>query len=83
VLHVATKLHNYEAVQLLIQRQADIDALNGDGATPLILAAEVGDEVLVKFFLENGCNKNIKDKHSKSHKSLTKFTFSIMIDPSI
>jgi len=40
-----------EAIELLIEHGADIDAQNADGRTPLMLASQSGDEDLVDFLL--------------------------------
>jgi ankyrin repeat protein len=40
----------------LIKMGADINAANKDGITPLMLAAEAGDEILMQTLLEHGAD---------------------------
>lgn len=50
-----------EAIDLLIDHGADIDVQNADGRTPLMLAAQVGDDELIDYLLDYGADKLIKD----------------------
>ena len=52
----------FEAIDLLIEHGADIDAQNADGRTPLMLASVKGDTELVDYLLDCGAERNIKDK---------------------
>ena len=52
----------FEAIDLLIEHGADIDAQNADGRTPLMLASVKGDTELVDYLLDYGAERNIKDK---------------------
>ncbi|KAK3366315.1 ankyrin repeat-containing domain protein, partial [Lasiosphaeria ovina] len=47
----------YKAVvELLLEKGADIEAVDSDGRTPLYIAAERGHEAVVKLLLEKGAN---------------------------
>ncbi len=50
-------------IHFLLDRRADIDAVDHNGVTPLHLAAIMGDEYVeaVRMLLEHGANPNTKD----------------------
>lgn len=43
-------------IRLLLEKGADIEAIDLDGRTPLITAAEHGEETLVRLLLKNGAS---------------------------
>ncbi len=45
-----------EAVRLLLSRNADVNALDNDGITPLLIAAGRGDSALVHLLVEHGAD---------------------------
>jgi ankyrin repeat protein len=52
----------YESIaNLLIAKNANIDAKDHDGQTPLSLAIISGSEVMVKFLLARGANQEVED----------------------
>ncbi len=53
LLMTAAKTGNYEMVDFLIARGADVNAKNKDGLTPLGQAIEAGDTALVRTLVEN------------------------------
>jgi ankyrin repeat protein len=57
-LHVATTCRNRTAVELLLEKGADVDAVNGSGLTPLIIASRRNDIELVCLFLDRGADVN-------------------------
>lgn len=61
-LHFSIIQKNYEAVELLLESGAEIDAQNIDNRTPLMLAALAGDERLTAILLEYGANTDLKDQ---------------------
>jgi ankyrin repeat protein len=52
-----------EAVELLLDLGADIDAIDNHGMTSLIQAARCGHEKVVKILLTRGANAMVKDKN--------------------
>jgi ankyrin repeat protein len=57
-LHVATTCRNWTAVELLLEKGADVDAVNGSGLTPLIIASQMNDVELACLFLGRGADIN-------------------------
>lgn len=60
-LSVAIIQGNVDVAYLLIERGADIHALDGVYATPLIWASWLGESSIVKLLLEYGANPNVSD----------------------
>jgi len=56
-LHLASSWRNYEAVKLLVENGADINALNEGAGTPLTCAAVYGYEKIAKYLLSKGASK--------------------------
>jgi ankyrin repeat protein len=65
-LHAASGAGQEETVQELIHVGANINATNGSGETPLILAATQGHAGTVKKILEGGASVNVKSQKSKT-----------------
>lgn len=61
-LHYAVIRKKIDAIDLLVEHGADLDAQNADGQTPLMLAAKTGDEELIDVLLDYGADKLIQDK---------------------
>ena len=61
-LHFAIIQKNYEVIEFLLENEAEINAQNIDGRTPLMLAALSGDEKLTEYLLEFDADKTIRDK---------------------
>lgn len=55
-----------EAMQMLVQAGADINARDNDGMTPLILAASCGRPARVKALLELGADKTLQDNEGQT-----------------
>jgi ankyrin repeat protein len=51
---------------MLIESGIDFDSQNQDGRTALMLAAQMGDEQLVDYLLDIGCDKTISDASGKT-----------------
>ena len=64
-MHHSVIQKKFEAIELLIEHGADIDAQNADGRTSLMIASHAGDDNLVDFLLNYGAEKSIKDKAGK------------------
>lgn len=56
-------------VELIVSRDADLNAQNPEGKTPLIFAAKNGNLEMVKFLVSKGAHMNIKD--NKGARALT------------
>jgi ankyrin repeat protein len=49
------------SVQKLVKQNANIEAKDSDGATPLMRAVAVGDAAIVKFLLDRGAHADVRD----------------------
>lgn len=61
-LHLASSQGHLEVVKFLVDKGADIEAVNGRGFTPLQLASYGGHRQVVEFLLDKGANVNAKNK---------------------
>jgi len=68
-LHEAAQTGDVEKVKTLLDKGADINALDGDCMTSLCLASEHGFTFVVKLLIERGANVNIgcKDYYTPLH----------------
>ena len=66
---------NIDMVDILIKSGADIEDRDNDGNTPLCLAAINGDLKLVRFLLNAGANKDVKNHSGKTPRQLTRKKF--------
>jgi uncharacterized protein len=55
-LHSAVASRNLECCRMLIAAGADVNVKQGDGFTPLMEAAQVGDAMLVRLLLDAGAD---------------------------
>lgn len=60
-LHFAAAAGDLEIMDILLQHQAEINALAPGDLTPLMLAAREGMEDTVKLLLQRGANAELKD----------------------
>jgi ankyrin repeat protein len=60
-LHWAADDGSHEVLQLLINKHADIESRNNDGATPLLRACSSGRDKCIDILLENGANIEARD----------------------
>ncbi|MBX4262274.1 ankyrin repeat domain-containing protein [Clostridium estertheticum] len=67
-LHCAAQVKSLEIAILLINKGAIIDIQDKYGKTPLMVAISGynGDDTLIKFFLEHGASKELKNYHGVS-----------------
>ena len=61
-LHYACQLGDYESVEILIEKDALINAYSNNKRIPLHLAAYKGFPNIVEFLLKNGSDPNYKDE---------------------
>ena len=59
-LHEASSAGLLSTVQLLLNRDADVDATDNDANTPLLLAAKVGCDDIVTLLITAGCDVNAR-----------------------
>lgn len=60
-LHLALSVHNYDMMEFLLQKGADVDASDGCKITPLQLACFMGDEPAVEILLSAGASVTLTD----------------------
>merc|ERR1712166_61099 len=75
VLHRMAVDGDIDSVELLLQRGADVDSLDGDGRTPMLAAAATHtNNVLriVKMLIKKGAKKDACDKQNKNAYELAK-----------
>ena len=66
VLHLCAKLGNKHLLNFFLGKQiGNINELDDDGNTPLVLACYFGNEACTKLLLDNGADVNIKNKPLK------------------
>ncbi|RLV60165.1 ankyrin repeat domain-containing protein [Parashewanella curva] len=65
-LHHASKRGNYKLVSELVERGADVHALDDSNRTPLLYAAGIGCTTCIHLLLNSGANINHTDKQGKS-----------------
>jgi ankyrin repeat protein len=64
-LHGAAMIGNVDVARVLIDKgRADLNRQNLNGYTPLHVAAIGGKTVFVQFLLENGANRDLRDKRN-------------------
>lgn len=61
-LHIASRLGNVDIVMLLLQHNADLDAVTKDMYTPLHIAAKEGQDEVAAVLLEHGANNTAATK---------------------
>ncbi len=60
-LHAAVKRNDTAAVQQLLERGAEIDAMDADGLTPLMLACMNQQEENIRLLVQAGANTDAKN----------------------
>lgn len=59
-LHIAVRNNKVEFVKFLIERGAEVEAKDVNGATPLFISLEVDNLELAKYFVEKGADVNVE-----------------------
>ena len=65
-LMAAAARANVDAMRLLIENKADVNAKNAAGATALMAAASTGNPQAVGMLLEKGADPNVKTKRNET-----------------
>ena len=68
-LHVAVRKENTEFVQLLIEYKADVNLEAKNHGTPLAIASEIGNLIIIKILLNSGANPDPSLEHSPLKKA--------------
>ena len=63
---IAASRGNIEAMRLLIDRKADVNARNAAGGTALMAAAQTGRPQAVRLLLEKGADPNVRTKRNET-----------------
>ncbi|XP_072007198.1 uncharacterized protein [Engystomops pustulosus] len=65
-LHTCCRKRDVDIAKLLVEYGASVDVQNGEGQTPLHVAAWEGDEMTVKFLHQCKANPNLTDEMDRS-----------------
>lgn len=65
-LHIASVRGDMEAVSLLVELGADVNALGDLGQTPLHYAAIFGHEVVYNYLISKGASPDLKNEFGKT-----------------
>lgn len=64
-LHLAARRRDVDMVRILVDYGTNVDTQNGEGQTPLHIAAAEGDEALLKYFYGVRASASIADNQGK------------------
>lgn len=67
-LHLAARRRDVDMVRILVDYGTNVDTQNGEGQTPLHIAAAEGDEALLKYFYGVRASASIADNQGESSK---------------
>lgn len=70
-LHLATYFGHRDVMEILLHRDADINAINDNGDTPLHKAAFIGREDIVMMLLQNNADVNIINGEGRLPRDMT------------
>jgi ankyrin repeat protein len=60
-LHTASQLGFIDGIQTLVRRKADVNAVNGRGESPLVVAVQQRNAMVVRELLNAGANPDLAD----------------------
>ncbi len=67
LLCLATRAHHLAVIELLLEKNADINLQGEDrGYSALMDAAQLGDEIILRFFLAHGADLNLNSKDGQT-----------------
>lgn len=69
-LHLAARRRDVDMVRILVDYGTNVDTQNGEGQTPLHIAAAEGDEALLKYFYGVRASAAIADNQGMNPKTL-------------
>jgi len=64
-LHLAARRRDVDMVRILVDYGTNVDTQNGEGQTPLHIAAAEGDEALLKYFYGVRASASIADNQGE------------------
>lgn len=70
-LHLATYFGHRDVMDVLLHREADVNAVNDNGDTPLHKAAFIGREDIVMLLLQNNADVNIINGEGRLPRDMT------------
>lgn len=70
-LHLASYFGHREVMDVLLHRQADVNAVNDNGDTPLHKAAFIGREDIVMLLLQNDADVNVINGEGRLPRDMT------------
>ncbi|TDH00075.1 hypothetical protein EPR50_G00183820 [Perca flavescens] len=65
VLHVAVSANNQDLVSFLLSQGAHPNVQDNNGRTPVMLAAELGNDAIVALLVQSNANLRLKDSEGK------------------
>ena len=65
-LHVAAGSGNSELVQMILERNPDIEARDDEGETPLLTASSEGNPAVVQLLLDHGADPYVRNDEGKT-----------------
>jgi ankyrin repeat protein len=79
LLHIATRLGNVALVEKLLKLKLKVNATNNARVTPLMLAAETGNDYLVQLLLANNADPDQQDIYQNTalHHALLREKFNV------
>ena len=69
-LHAAVKRNDTTAVQHLLERDAEVDAMDDDGLTPLMLACMTLQEENIRLLVQAGANPDARNPRGTSARQM-------------
>lgn len=64
-MHLAARRRDVDMVRILVDYGTNVDTQNGEGQTPLHIAAAEGDEALLKYFYGVRASASIADNQGE------------------
>ena len=71
-LHEVARVNDTAAVEFLLKNKANINAKDSDGNTPVLIAANLGNEKMIALLQKNGADLKIKNNEGKTVQDLLK-----------
>ncbi len=79
LLHYAAQLGNFDACEVLVAHGIYVNAMDSDGASPLLWATQYGHHRICKYLISNGAAPNRESRHGETPLSVAAYNGSIEI----